>query len=273
VLDTLIANAVRLSGATRGHVRQFDGEFHRVVAHYGETAEMIAILRANPLPASPELPAARAHVGGKTIHILDVQAESGVHLGLARQMGTRTMLAVPLLREETNIGSLTIWRDVVEPFTERQMDLVKTFADQAVIAIENVRLSTNQECWAADCDQCNSRRHRDRLRHQPVLDRSCQNSARLCDAIMPSAPRWGDLLRRVAVFGGLRGPVSAEAAIDLHSYHRPCSAEKCSRYDLAQKSSEFPGDAEVVERMGVRTNLAVPLLREDSAIGVVYSAT
>ena len=69
VLDTLIANAVRLSGATKGHVRQFDGEFHRVVAHYGETGEMIAILRANPLPASPELPAARAHVGGKTIHI------------------------------------------------------------------------------------------------------------------------------------------------------------------------------------------------------------
>ena len=76
VLDTLIANAVRLSGATKGHVRQFDGEFHRVVAHYGETGEMIAILRANPLPASPELPAARALVGGKPIHILDVQAET-----------------------------------------------------------------------------------------------------------------------------------------------------------------------------------------------------
>ena len=77
---------------------------------------MIATLRANPLPASPELPAARALLGGKTVHILDVQAETGVHLNLVRQMGTRTLLAVPLLREGANIGSLTIWRDVCRTF-------------------------------------------------------------------------------------------------------------------------------------------------------------
>src|SRR4030095_9900083 len=78
VLDTLIANAVRLSGATRGHVRQYEGEFHRVVAHYGETPEMIATLRANPLPPDPALPAARALLEGKPVHILDVQSAPGV---------------------------------------------------------------------------------------------------------------------------------------------------------------------------------------------------
>src|SRR4029434_4351106 len=141
VLDTVIANAVKLSGATKGHVRQLDGELLRVVAHYGETAEEVALLKSRPGRVSGENPTStnRAFSERKAIQIADAATERGPS-SLAAQRGARTMLSVPLLREGMGIGVVVIWRDFVEPFTERQIELVKTFADQAVIAIENVRL-------------------------------------------------------------------------------------------------------------------------------------
>src|SRR5262249_51456196 len=145
VLDAVIENAVTLAGAKQGHIRQYDGELLRVVAHYNETAEQIAKFQATPTRPGLESLTGRAFLERKAQHILDAQAEnqdegSFYQLAAHRELGIRTLMVVPLLRKEEAIGTISIWRDFVEPFTERQMELVKTFADQAVIAIENVRL-------------------------------------------------------------------------------------------------------------------------------------
>src|SRR4029453_2115646 len=103
VLDTLIANAVKLSGATKGHVRQLDGEFLPVVAHYGETAEEVALLRSRPGRVGVQTSTNRAFSEQKPIQIADASAERGPS-SLAAQHGARTLLAIPLLRERTATG-------------------------------------------------------------------------------------------------------------------------------------------------------------------------
>src|SRR6266511_868641 len=109
VLDTLLANAVKLSGAKQGHIRQVDGGFLRVVAHYNESPERIVVLHLNPLPLSPNVPGAQAFLERKTVHVLDVQtlaSEAQFIAMIQPQLGIRTLLAVPLLREGTGIGTL-----------------------------------------------------------------------------------------------------------------------------------------------------------------------
>ena len=142
VLDTLVQSAAKLCDAEQACVFQRDGDLYRWVSNFGLSSELVAYAEAHPFArrASAALHA-RVALEGRTIHNPDVLADPNYTASEYQRLGKyRSMLGVPLLREGAPIGVFILTRQQVRPFTERQIELVQTFADQAVIAIENVRL-------------------------------------------------------------------------------------------------------------------------------------
>ncbi len=276
VLDTVIANAVKLAGAKLGHIRLYDGELLPVAAHYGEMPELVATLYRNPLRATPGSPVGRAIIERKPIHILDAQTEAGPHNFLAQQTGTRTLLSVPLLREGTPIGTITVLRDFVEAFTERQIELVKTFADQAVIAIENVRLF--KELQERNSDLREALEHQTATSEvlgiisrsptdvQPVLDAIVESAARVCgvDDVMLRL-REGESMVARAHFGPISIPAGRVAmSIDGPWFRWIREHGTLHVADARAAQNEFPG---LGIASGFRSYLSTPLRLHDEFIG------
>src|SRR5262249_21947957 len=224
--------------------------------------------------------------------IADLRLESEPAASLSRQTGARTLLATPLLREGTPIGCIIIWRDFVEPFTDRQIELVKTFGDQAVIAIENVRLFKELTQKTVELETSNSEL-RETLEQQtatsqilgviassptdiqPVLDVLAKNAAQLCDSDDAQINLVeGDLVRKVASYGAIpqgsaigevralrRGSGSGRAILDRQVVHI---------HDMmAEREDDYPDVWRTDREIGIRSALAVPLLREGVAIGAI----
>ena len=147
VLDTVAETAAKLCDAEQAAIYQCEGGLARLVANCGFPSEYEALVRglgAFPLDLYPQNVVPRAIREGRTVHIHDVAALPGYGEGAITLGKQRTSLGVPLMREGEAIGAIVLARQRVEPFTDRQIELVSTFADQAVIAIENARLITEQ---------------------------------------------------------------------------------------------------------------------------------
>jgi GAF domain-containing protein len=282
VLDTVIANAVRLIGAEHGHIRQYDGEFLQGVAYCNVEAEEVIALREMPLRPGRDTAPGRAFLERKPIHVPNVELWELT----PPPYRAGTILAVPMLREGTPIGTFSVWRKNVMPFTERQIELVTTFADQAVIAIENVRLfqelqhrnrqlteALEQQTATSEILRVISSSPTDL---QPVFQTILDNAVRLCEAQNGALFRFdGETLRGVSV----HNVSPAMEAYALGTPFRPGRESVVRRVALERRLIHMPdvlADPELTayrtgpyRDQGMRSVLAVPLLKENDLIGVI----
>jgi signal transduction histidine kinase/HAMP domain-containing protein len=275
VLDAVATTAARLCGASDALIHRLENDVLRVSARYGS----VPITSGQELPVNRDSVAGRAVVDRQTIHIHDIAAvdtsEMPLSRALAKQNGGRTLLATPLLREGQPVGAILIRRQEVRPFTDQQMKLLQTFAAQAVIAIENVRLF-NETKEALEQQTVIS----DILR---VISGSPTDTQPVFDAIVKSGvPLFGGLALTLRLVKGDHSEIAASTnpiegrtnPLPLDDDSTPTSRALRLREivvipDVETEEWVSATMKQLARERGFRATMCAPMLRENNAIGSI----
>src|SRR5262245_34363870 len=287
VCAEIAANAARVCDADNAAITQVDGDSLRLVADHGPMPTTAPVGQAT-MPLARGFPLARAALDRQTIHVPDIQAETAEYpqgSDLAHRLGIRTVLHQPLIRAGTAIGVISIRRTEVRPFSEKQIELLKVFADQAVIAIENTRLF--------EAEQARTRELQQALEYQtatskvleligsspgalePVFQAMLEHATRLCDA------KFGIVFE--AVDGGFRALATRGAPKDFADYAAAVRAwgtfgdlVRAKRIvhidDISARpidEGREPNRVVATSLAGIRTIFVVPMLKDDDLIGAL----
>src|SRR6516165_5608806 len=207
VFETLAENAVRLCEAKRSFIYRFDGQYLRVVATHNASPELRAFVEQNPIAPGRGSATARAALERRTVQVLDAQGDPEYTYGSRQADPFRTISTVPILKGNELFGAIGIYRHEVRAFTESQISLLETFADQAVIAIENVRLFDET---------------RDALERQTATAEILR--------VISSSPADTQPVFEAIVQSGLRLFANAGIMIALPSGRRPGAGRSCRRF-------------------------------------------
>jgi GAF domain-containing protein len=283
VLQTLVESAARLCEANKGTItRQIDGVFYRAES-YGFPAEVME--RWRNLAVTPERGSAagRALLEGRTVHIPDAGADPDYTFDTAGT-GIRSMLGVPMLREGVPIGVLALSRSEVRPFTDKQIELVSTFADQAAIAIENVRLfeevqartrelseSLEQQTATSEVLQVISTSAGEL---EPVFQAMLENAVRICEAQFGNLALYDGAEMRMAAMHNAppgyeelrkRDPV---IPLDRSLIGLLVATKRMTRIDDLTAEEPYASWA-LVRVAGARSAVGVPMLRDGELVGAI----
>jgi len=278
MLNAVAERALKLCDAVESTIVLLEDDVLRFAAGVGGSS---TLQDGEAMPLTRGSVTGRAVIDRAVIHMEDLakapEDEFPVGRDLQRRIGHRAILSVPLMREDRAIGAIALWRMEARAFTDKQVALVKTFADQAAIAIENVRLfnatkeALEQQTAVAEILRAISSSPTD---VQPVLDAIAERAARLCDASAASMYLTdGNVLRHLASKGPSPDPVSSVEVVPINRdsisgrallEHRTIVVN-----DMLAAGADYPLSVEIAQGHGARTLAVVPLSGEGKPFGTI----